>query len=305
MKVFISWSEPRSKAVAEALYSWLPTIIQPVRPWMSEHDIDKGTRGLPAISRQLEETQFGIICLTPENLGAPWLLFEAGALSKSQEQARVWTFLYGLEHTDVRGPLAQFQHTRAEREDVKSLLRAINTAQGEPLITEQQLDTAFNRGWEEFEQQLQAIPAIEARAPERTVADMVKEILELARAQARRSEESLNEATLPLLFTYLKNADPDAADSVWSHVLRSSKANYIYNMIYGKDLERLYPTRVRASIKDLESNYGDKASSQRDQAPAIEGKEDQEEGSDVNSQRAEGPKGSKISARTSVARKKA
>jgi hypothetical protein len=54
---------------------------------MSEHDIDKGTRGLPAIAQQLEETQFGLICLTPESMNAPWLLFEAGALSKSQDQS--------------------------------------------------------------------------------------------------------------------------------------------------------------------------------------------------------------------------
>jgi|SRR5947209_13036293 len=154
MKVFISWSGDRSKKIAEALYHWLPTIIQPLKPWMSEHDIDKGTRGLPAISQQLEETQFGIICLTPENLNAPWLLFEAGALSKSQDQARVWTFIYQLEHIDIRGPLAQFQHTRAEREDISNLLRAINIAQGTPLISEQQLEVAFNRGWQELEQSL-------------------------------------------------------------------------------------------------------------------------------------------------------
>lgn len=194
MKVFISWSEARSKAVAEALYSWLPTIIQPVRPWMSEHDIDKGTRGLPAISRQLEETQFGIICLTPENLGAPWLLFEAGALSKSQDQARVWTFLYGLEHTDIRGPLAQFQHTKMGMDDVQRLLRAINTAQGEPLITERQLDTAFNRGWAEFERQLKAIPASQEVVPERTERDMIKEILEIVRAHARDRQQTSYEA---------------------------------------------------------------------------------------------------------------
>lgn len=64
---------------------------------MSEHDIDKGTRNIPAIARNLDETQFGIICLTPENLNAAWLLFEAGALSKIQYDSRVWTFLYELE----------------------------------------------------------------------------------------------------------------------------------------------------------------------------------------------------------------
>src|SRR5215216_5919033 len=128
MKVFLSWSGDRSKAVADALYNWLPTIIQSVETWMSEHNIDKGTRGIPEISRNLEQTHFGIICLTPENLNAPWLLFEAGALSKSQDDARVWTLLYELEYTDVEGPLSQFQHTRAKKNDVRKLLDAINRA---------------------------------------------------------------------------------------------------------------------------------------------------------------------------------
>lgn len=289
MKVFISWSEARSKAVAEALYNWLPTIIQPVRPWMSEHDIDKGTRGLPVISRQLEETQFGIICLTPENLGAPWLLFEAGALSKSQEQARVWTFLYGLEHTDVRGPLAQFQHTKAEREDVKSLLRAINTAQGEPLITEQQLDTAFNRGWGEFEQQLQAIPPVQARAPERSVADMVKEILELARAQARRSEESLSEATLPLLLTYLNTVEADQPGSTWFQKPRSSDLSILYKWIVGKNVGPHSPPPMQTRVLLGEPGRGatNTASSQDEQLDSTEDKGEQEKGSSANGQRAE------------------
>jgi TIR domain len=187
MNVFLSWSGARSRAIAQALYDWLPTIIQDVKPWMSENDIEKGTRGLQVIGGQLEATQFGIICLTPENLTAPWLLFEAGALSKSQDESRVWTLLYQLEHSEVTGPLAQFQHTKAEKEDVRKLMRAINTAQGETLITEAQLAKAFDRGWGELDEQLQKIPkARTGGAPERTQLDMIKEILEHVRDLARK-----------------------------------------------------------------------------------------------------------------------
>ena len=79
MKIFISWSGPRSKAMAEALKEWLPNVIQAVDPWVSSSDIDAGMRWTPALAEQLQQTQLGILCLTAENLNAPWLLFEAGA----------------------------------------------------------------------------------------------------------------------------------------------------------------------------------------------------------------------------------
>jgi hypothetical protein len=239
MKVFISWSGDRSKAIAEALYDWLPTIIQPLEPWMSEHDIDKGTRGLPAIAQQLEETQFGIICLTHENLNAPWLLFEAGALSKSQDQSRVWTFLYQMEHTDVRGPLAQFQHTKVERGDIRDLLRAINIAQGSSLISDQQLEVAFNRGWQELDQRLQTIPNVGEDQPERSEKDMIKEILELMRAQVNERRQNSYEADrymasfLPLLLNAAAN-DPKLENSEMVRTARELQLNALRRLLTRK-----------------------------------------------------------------------
>jgi TIR domain len=115
MKVFISWSGPRSKAVAEALRDWLPDVMQAVKPWVSSEDIRKGKQWNLELTRELEGTHVGVICLTPENLTAPWLLFEAGALSKLQTEkdAHVCTYLVNMPYTDVTGPLAGFQHTLA------------------------------------------------------------------------------------------------------------------------------------------------------------------------------------------------
>jgi hypothetical protein len=42
MDIFISWSGPRSRAVAEALKEYLPMIVNAFNPWLSCADMDKG-----------------------------------------------------------------------------------------------------------------------------------------------------------------------------------------------------------------------------------------------------------------------
>src|SRR5258708_7792508 len=97
MKVFISWSGGLSKRIAELLKNWLPEVLQNVEPWVSSEDIEKGTVWFGELSKRLDEISVGIICVTQENMNAPWILFEAGALSKGREQARVCPLVIDLE----------------------------------------------------------------------------------------------------------------------------------------------------------------------------------------------------------------
>jgi len=160
---------------------------------MSANDIDKGLRWRTSISTELEESNFGVICLTPENLNAPWILFEAGALSKLQQNAHVCTYLFGLEPADLREPLAQFQTTKAEKEDTRKLIQTINRAQGDEALTEFSVNKAFEVWWPELEQNLSTIPhSTDNPRPKRKESDLLEEILELVRAQARNTPQ-LNE----------------------------------------------------------------------------------------------------------------
>ncbi len=119
MKIFLSWSGDRSKAIAEMLHKWLPNVVQAVRPFMSANDIEKGTRWRSDLSNELEQASVSIICLTPENLEAPWILFEAGALSKQQKGSYVCTLLFGVDPVNIREPLAQFQATKIQKDDIR------------------------------------------------------------------------------------------------------------------------------------------------------------------------------------------
>ena len=94
MKVFISWSGQPSKRLGEALRDWLPGVLQLVTPYFTPSDIEKGTLWSTDIAKELSESQVGILCVTRDNIHSDWLLFEAGALSKSLEKSHVCPVLF-------------------------------------------------------------------------------------------------------------------------------------------------------------------------------------------------------------------
>ena len=192
MKVFISWSGAVSHKVALALKEWLPKVVQAVKPFVSSEDIDKGAPWFNEIGSQLEETDFGILCTTPENLNAPWILFEAGALSKHVGQAQVSPLLIGVSNADLKGPLAQFNATSISREDVKKLLKAINKKLKKDPLSDEILGDVFDKWWPELEtelddsvRQLEAGQAAEPK-PEREVGDILEELVGLTRSMAHQ-----------------------------------------------------------------------------------------------------------------------
>lgn len=182
MKVFISWSGARSRAVAEAFREWLPCVINAVEPWISSADIEKGARWTIDLADQLESTSFGLICLTKENLNEPWILFEAGALSKTVGKASVCPFLFGLDRIDITGPLLQFQSTLAEREDTKKLLYSMNRLLEINRLSDKQLDTVFDVWWPHLKARLDSVPSKMTSPREmRKDRELLEEILDLAR----------------------------------------------------------------------------------------------------------------------------
>jgi len=151
MKVFLSWSGIRSHAIAEALREWLPSVLQAIDPWLSSTDIEAGARWENELRLQLEEARVGIVCLTPENLSAPWLLYEIGALSKTLETAYVCPYLFGFSPSRLSGPLVQFQATTATRDGTFALLTTLNRALGQESLDRNRLQHIFDVWWPELE----------------------------------------------------------------------------------------------------------------------------------------------------------
>lgn len=199
MKVFISWSGPRSEVLAEVLRSWLSDVIHVLDPWMSSHDIDKGRRWDSEIAGQLGQSNVGIICLTRENVNAPWILFEAGALAKAIDESFVCPYLLDLKPTELKGPFAQFQVTVANEEDTFKLLRTINKALGENARSTEQLDKAFKKWWPELKTAIDRIPKTLLPAKQlRSDRDLLEEMLSLIRFQVNKRERKIVDNVVPL-----------------------------------------------------------------------------------------------------------
>lgn len=189
MKVFMSWSGQRSKAVAELLAWWTRCVIQASRPWISTEDVDRGALWFTTITEGLAETAVGIVCLTHENKNKPWILFEAGALAKGLSNSRVCTFLVDLDPKDIQDPLAQFNHTLPTEDDMRRLARTLNNNLGAAKLDDNVLSDAFGAYWPVFNERFQAIlksnPQV-GPVEVRTKDDLLEEILEGVRGMTQR-----------------------------------------------------------------------------------------------------------------------
>jgi hypothetical protein len=93
-------------------------------------------------------------------------LFETGAVSKNSD-SHVCTYLVDLQTTDVKDPLSQFQHTKADRAETKKLVAMRIGKLGDPAFDEQRLDRTFGRSWPDFEKTLGSLPPEDASGPRR------------------------------------------------------------------------------------------------------------------------------------------
>lgn len=189
MKIFVSWSGKRSKAVAELMSDWLKCVIQASQPWISTRDIDRGAIWFSEINDKLKDVSVGVVCLTQENKNKPWILFETGALAKGLTTNRVCTFLVDLKPSDLQDPLGQFNHTTPEKSSVWALTRTINDCLNEKALDERILEQVFETYWPQFNDKFQI--ALNENQPEevvppRTEQDILGEILNHTRGLSNR-----------------------------------------------------------------------------------------------------------------------
>lgn len=184
MKIFISWSGPHAMAIAKVLKAWLKNTFDSADPWVSDEDISGGQVSLAEIDRALDGAQFGIVVTTKANQDAPWLSYEAGAMSREVDggETRVMPMLVDLRVTDLTSPLKQYQAARFDTEGIAKMIKSIGEVIG---LDKEQIDNKIATRAGDLEQLVGQIPVptpATPTKPTRPEVDVLEEIVTDLRA---------------------------------------------------------------------------------------------------------------------------
>jgi len=119
-------------------------------------------------------------------------MFEAGALSKSMDKSRVCPMLFGVEPTDLAGPLVQFQAAPFSKDEVRKVMKTINSQLGDLALATNVLDSVFEKWWPDLDEKV--ISILNQVAPTsqkglRTDRELLEEVLKISRTLAVRERE--------------------------------------------------------------------------------------------------------------------
>lgn len=240
MKIFISWSGD-SRGVADALNAAIPTFFDNAEPWISTEN-RSGAMWLPEIDRELSATDFGIVCVTKSNQHAPWLNFEAGALSRKVDAKKelMPVLLIDFDDTnEVTSPLVGFHMKMATFEGVFDVMKDLNGCKLGPHISEKILHDRVEAAWPALKIELDKVKTSKTSAEvvKRTPTDKIDEILNTV----RQISDSATKRNWSDGSTAVRLSNPE----------KSAIAKVVGSLIEGSGLGEMtvtYPDNARALI---------------------------------------------------------
>lgn len=203
MKAFVSWSGTRGRDSAVALREFLPLLLQRLNIFSTTDDIEKGSRWLTEVSSSIKSADLALVCVTPESVNSPWLVYEVGALAATLGPTRIVPILIGMSPVDLTGPLVQFQSCRTERSDFWRLVQLINSLD-EPRVPDEMLEKLYEMLWPRLEGTLSAIAAEQtvdakkapsARTSDRELMDQMLKRLEAIQQRLANVENNTGRGT--------------------------------------------------------------------------------------------------------------
>lgn len=222
MKVFVSWSK-NSREVGSAVAAAVREIFDPVVETFISQEIQAGSRGLEAIDAELNDTDFGIICLTRSNQTEQWINYEAGALSRqvADKRKRMGVFLVDFGGVDeVNSPMNIFQCKMATFDGLTELMNSLNDLG--PNLKEGTLGKRIASAWPDVESAVSSVKAGGTTGPvkpPKSADDKLDEILGLVKSvEATLGDELLLQQRKLSQHEIFESA---AADPVFARNLRA------------------------------------------------------------------------------------
>jgi hypothetical protein len=82
--------------------TFLEGVIPASQPWVSSQDTRAGSAWFGVLTKELKQSDYGLFCLTERTAVAPWIAFEAGAISLKLGEERVCPYLLDVEISHLR-----------------------------------------------------------------------------------------------------------------------------------------------------------------------------------------------------------
>jgi hypothetical protein len=145
---------------------------------------------LPAIDAQLTDTDFGIVCVSKANQHAPWLNFEAGALSRRVDAKRELMPVLLIDFdsmNEVEGPVTGFQMQMATVDGFFAIMKDLNSCELGPNISEKILRSRVELAWLDIEKEVRKVRESQSstQVVERTDSEKIDEVLDVVRGLSR------------------------------------------------------------------------------------------------------------------------
>jgi len=159
MKVFISWSGMISKYIAKFLKKNLEEIFdnENFETFMSEEDITAGSNWFQVIKDELESSDCAIICITKDNINAPWINFEGGAIAMQHKETHVIPFLIDTDLNNYDGPFKNYHHIKLSLDGYKKILKDIKKIGNFTYLSNKNLEILSEKYFLEFDGKVQEV----------------------------------------------------------------------------------------------------------------------------------------------------
>jgi hypothetical protein len=129
---FLSWSGTLSGEIASYIKTDIldPLFEDFIEPFISS-EIGVGNLFAPEILERLKKSDFGIVCITAENIEKPWVSFECGGLVNNGKKDNLYVILVDISVDMLKRlnqPLSEFQAVHLDKDGIVNLIRKISTS---------------------------------------------------------------------------------------------------------------------------------------------------------------------------------